>query len=184
MESVLDKVSDAQRLDISAGSDVGRAMASIHSFACVGPASGHGLGAIDPASKAVIAAERSDQMLQARALSSRFGFELPPVDLTVGCSRKLKAERLPLCMQRQQCNSSRSSLAVCFAGIAALTLLSGLLAAPARADELVQGLKASSVPQWSSVPVRCPSSAIRVYSDHIQTSAMIMVDINATLRSF
>jgi hypothetical protein len=37
-------------------------------------------------------------------------------------------------------------------------LLSSLLAAPAAfADELelVQPLKASSVPQWSSVPVRC-----------------------------
>ena len=47
-------------------------------------------------------------------------------------------------------------LMAAIAGTAALTLLSGLIAsAPAHADELVQqGLKASRVPQWSSVPVR------------------------------
>ena len=56
------------------------------------------------------------------------------------------------------------SLPLSSAGNAALMLLGGLIAsAPAHADELVQqGLKASRVPQWSSVPVRLsvPPSAI------------------------
>jgi len=47
------------------------------------------------------------------------------------------------------------------AGKAALTLLGSLIAsAPAYADELVQqGVRASRVPQWSSVPVRLSASA-------------------------